>query len=169
MRFLIIFLFLISNTLANEAFNIKNIIIHKNLKTHNNITFLDINKKIIKLNDYKGNLILINFWATWCTPCKKEMPSLDNLQINPSLDNIIIFPINIGKDSLKKSKNFFEELNIKNLNIYFDNPKTLAKEFNLRGVPTTILLNKNGKEFARIIGSIDFEDKEFINWIRKYN
>ena len=167
MRFLIIFIFLISNTLANEVLNIKNIVIHKELKTYDNITFLDINKKTIKINDYKGNLILINFWATWCTPCKKEMPSLDNLQINPSLDNIIIFPINIGKDSLKKSKNFFEELNIKLK--YFDNPKTLAKDFNLRGVPTTILLNKNGKEFARIIGSIDFEDKEFINWIRKYN
>ena len=60
-------------------------------------------------------------------------------------------------------------LNIKNLKPYFDQPKTLAKVFSLRGVPTSILINKEGQEFARIIGSIDFEDKNFVSWIKKYN
>ena len=169
MRFLIIFIFLITNSLSNEVPNIKNIVINKQLKTYDNIIFLDINKKTINLADYKGNLVLLNFWATWCGPCKDEMPSLDALKINPFLDNIEIFPINIGKDNLKKSKQFFEDLNIKNLKIYFDNPETLAKKLNLRGVPTTILFDKDGKEFGRIIGSIDFENKEFLQWIRKYN
>tara|TARA_B100001057_G_scaffold427049_1_gene451558 strand:+ start:280 stop:789 length:510 start_codon:yes stop_codon:yes gene_type:complete len=169
MRFLIIFIFLITNSLSNEVPNIKNIVINKQLKTYDNIIFLDINKKTINLADYKGNLVLLNFWATWCGPCKDEMPSLDALKINPFLDNIEIFPINIGKDNLKKSKQFFEDLNIKNLKIYFDNPETLAKSLNLRGVPTTILFDKDGKEFGRIIGSIDFENKEFLQWIRKYN
>ena len=169
MRFLIIFIFLITNSLSNEVPNIKNIVINKQLKTYDNIIFLDTNKKTINLADYKGNLVLLNFWATWCGPCKDEMPSLDALKINPFLDNIEIFPINIGKDNLKKSKQFFEDLNIKNLKIYFDNPETLAKNLNLRGVPTTILFDKDGKEFGRIIGSIDFENKEFLQWIRKYN
>ena len=169
MRFLIIFIFLISNTFGDELSNIKNIVINKELKTYDNIAFLDINKKTIKLADYKGNLTLLNFWATWCAPCKEEMPSLDALKINPDLDNIEIFPINIGNDNLKKTEKFFKDLNIKNLNIYFDNPITLAKDLNLRGVPTTILFDKNGKEFARIIGSIDFEDTEFLQWIKKYN
>tara|TARA_B100000767_G_C19430222_1_gene395630 strand:+ start:20 stop:529 length:510 start_codon:yes stop_codon:yes gene_type:complete len=169
MRFLIIFIFLISNVLANETPNIKNIVVNKKLKTHDNITFLDSNEKIIKLSDYKGNLVLLNFWATWCAPCKEEMPSLDILKANPNLDNIEIFPINIGKDNLKKSKLFFNDLRIKNLNIYFDNPVTLAKDFSLRGVPTTILFNKDGKEFARIIGSIDFGDEKFLKWIKVYN
>tara|TARA_Y100001958_G_C21015812_1_gene394162 strand:+ start:161 stop:670 length:510 start_codon:yes stop_codon:yes gene_type:complete len=169
MRFLIIFIFLISNSLANETLNIKNIVINKDLKTYENITFLDINKNAILLDDYKGNLVLLNFWATWCGPCKEEMPSLDKLKINPNLNNIKIFPINIGKDNLVKSKKFFKDLKIKNLDIYFDNQTTLAKDFNLRGVPTTILFNKKGEEFARILGSIDFEDKKFIQWIEKYN
>ena len=107
MRFLIIFIFLISNTLANELPNIKNIIINKELKTYENVTFLDANKKKIDLVDYKGSLVLLNFWATWCAPCIKEMPSLDRLKSNPTLNNIEIFPINIGKDNLKKSKKFF--------------------------------------------------------------
>ena len=169
MRFLIIFTFLISHALANEVPNIKNIVINKELKTYNNITFLDSNEKLIKLNDYKGNLVLLNFWATWCAPCKEEMPSLDALTANPSLENLKIFPINIGKDNLKKSNKFFEELNIKNLSIYFDNPVTLAKDFALRGVPTTILFNKDGEEFARVIGSIDFGDEKFLKWIKFYN
>ena len=63
----------------------------------------------------------------------------------------------------------FKDLNIKNLNIYFDSSITLAKKFSLRGVPTTILFNKKGEEFARIIGSIDFKDKKFINWLKDYN
>ena len=169
MRFLIIFIFLISNTLANEKPNIKNLVINKELKIYDNISFLDSNSKIINLSEYEGNLVLLNFWATWCAPCKEEMPSLDNLKKNPKLNNIKIFPINIGKDNLKKSNKFFNDLGIKNLKIYFDNPETLAKILNLRGLPTTILFNKEGKEFARIIGSINFDDKEFLDWIRLYN
>ncbi len=169
MRFLIIFIFFAKSVIANEIPKIKNLAINKETKAYKNITFLDQNKKIINLSDYKGKLILLNFWASWCAPCKEEMPSLDALKINPELDNIIIFPINVGKDSYKKSEKFFKDLNIKNLNIYFDNPKTLAKDFSIRGVPTTILINKDNEEFARIIGSINFEAEEFIQWIKNYN
>ena len=169
MRFLIIFTFFISNTFASETSNIENLVVNKELKTYDNIIFLDSQEKIIKLSDYKGNLIILNFWATWCAPCKEEMPSLDNLKTNPNLNNLKIFPINIGRDDIKKSKSFFKDLNIKNLDIYFDNPETLAKDFALRGVPTTILFNKKGEEFARIIGTIDFNNKEFLNWISSYN
>ena len=169
MRFLIIFIFFLSNVFADEALIIKNIIINKELKTYNNISFQDSEGKTVNLSDYKGNLVLLNFWATWCAPCKEEMPSLDILKDNINLDNIEIFPINVGKDNLEKSKRFFSDLNIKNLNIYFDNPKTLAKDFGLRGIPTTIMFNKEGKEFARIIGSIDFEDKEFLKWLKNIN
>ncbi len=169
MRFLIIIIFFISNASAIETPNIKNIVVNKELKTYENITFLDSNEKIIKLSDYEGNLVLLNFWATWCAPCKEEMPSLDILKSNQNLDNIEIFPINIGKENLEKSNKFFEDLNIKNLNIYFDNPVTLAKDFSLRGVPTTILFNKEGKEFARIIGSIDFDNEKFLGWIQQFN
>ena len=169
MRFLIIFIFLISKTFANEVPNIKNLVVNKELKTYNNIVFLYSNEKIINLKDYKDKLVLLNFWATWCKPCKEEMPSLDALKINPKLDNIMIFPINVGKDNLRKSKKFFKDLEIKNLNIYFDNPVTLAKDLTLRGIPTTILFDKKGREFARIIGSINFNDQEFINWISNYN
>ena len=169
MRFLILFIFLASNSFATEATNIKNLIINKNLKKYDDLTFLDIKNKQLNLNDYKGNLILLNFWATWCAPCKEEMPSLDFLQTHNDLNNLKIFPINVGKDNFEKSLKFFDDLQIKNLEIYFDTSITLAKKFGLRGIPTSILINKEGYEFARIIGSINFKDKKFIEWLSNYN
>ena len=169
MRFLIIFIFLITNSFANEAPDIKNLLINKDLKKYDELTFLDDKNNQLNLTDYKGNLILLNFWATWCAPCKEEMPSLDLLQTNNAFDNLKIFPINVGQDNLEKSNEFFKDLKIKNLNVYFDSPNTLAKKFGLRGVPTSILINKDGLEFARIVGSIDFEDEKFIQWFSKYN
>ena len=169
MRFLIIFVFLITNTFAEEVTYIKNLIIHKELKKYSDLSFLDDQNNQINLDDLNGNLILLNFWATWCSPCKEEMPSLDQLKSNKNLNNLKIFPINIGKDNLKKSIKFFDDLKIKNLNIYFDNPNTLAKKIGLRGIPTSILINKDGYEFARIVGSIDFSDKNFIEWLANYN
>ena len=169
MRFIIIFIFLFSQALASEVPNLKNIIINEKLKKYDELTFLDDDNKQINLENYKGKLILLNFWATWCAPCKEEMPSLNKLQKNKNLDNLKVFPINIGKDNLEKSSNFFENLNIKNLKIYFDSPTTLAKKLQLRGIPTSILINKEGFEFARIIGSIDFENENFIKWLSGYN
>ena len=72
-------------------------------------------------------------------------------------------------DNAENSLKFFKDLKIQNLGIYFDSPVTLAKKFGLRGIPTTILFNKEGLEFARIVGSIDFEDKKFIDWLSNYN
>jgi len=107
MRFLIIFIFFISNVFANEIPNIKNIVINKQPKTYDNITFLDSKEKLIKLADYNGHLVMLNFWAIWCGPCKKEIPSLDILKGNANFDNLEIFPINVGKDNVKNSKIFF--------------------------------------------------------------
>ena len=171
MKLLIIFIFLIiaKFSYASEKSDIKNLVLIKDPKMYEDVVFKDINQKNVDLDDFKGKLIILNFWATWCAPCKEEMPSLDDLQSNSNFSNLKIFPINIGQEDISKSKFFFKELNIQNLDIYIDAPITLAKKFALRGVPTTILFNKQGKEFARIMGSINFNNEEFINWLKAYN
>jgi len=169
MRFLTIFIFLMLSSFSLEASEIKNLIIYEEPKKYDNLSFLDDKNNELKLNSFKGNIILLNFWATWCAPCKEEMPSLDLLQENKELNNLKIFPINVGKDNLNKASSFFNNLKIRNLNLYFDNPETLAKKLSLRGIPTTILLNKKGDEFARIVGSIDFSDQKFLDWLKQYN
>ena len=166
MRILILFTFLITNALGNELPDLKNLVVHKNPKIYDNVIFLDDADEEINIQDLDSELIILNFWATWCEPCKEEMPSLNRLQANQKLKNLKIYPINIGKENLKKVKSFFTELDINNLEPYFDNPSTLAKTFSLRGLPTTILLNSKGEEFARIIGSINFDDENFISWLK---
>ena len=169
MRFLTKFIFLMLSSFSLEASEIKNLIIYEEPKKYDNLSFLDDKNNELKLNSFKGNVILLNFWATWCAPCKEEMPSLDLLQENKELNNLKIFPINVGKDNLNKASSFFSNLKIRNLNLYFDNPQTLAKKLSLRGIPTTILFNKKGDEFARIVVSIDFSDQKFLDWLKQYN
>jgi len=169
MRILILYIFLLTNVVATENKLSKNIVINDELKVYDNLYFFDQDNKQVNLDRYRGKLVLLNFWAIWCAPCKEEMPSLDKLKVNKKLNNIEIFPINIGNDSIEKSKEFFKDLNIKNLKLYFDPKINLAKELSLRGVPTTVLVNKNGEEFARIIGIVDFEDPSIVDWLSKYN
>ena len=166
MRILILFTFLITNSLANDLPNLKNLVVHKIPKTYDNVIFLDDTDKEINIQNLDSHLIILNFWATWCEPCKEEMPSLNRLQVNKKVKSLKIYPINIGKENINKVNNFFAELRINNLKPYFDNPSTLAKTFSLRGVPTTIFLNSKGEEFARIIGSINFDNENFINWLK---
>ena len=169
MRFLILFTFLITNVFADNVSEIKNIVIHKNPKIYDNVIFFDKKDHKVDLKNFNGNLIILNFWATWCEPCREEMPSLDRLQADPKLINLKVFAINVGKENKDKIDKFFDDLNIKNFEPYFDSPITLAKKFSLRGVPTSILIDKSGQEFARIIGSIDFNDQKFTDWIKTYN
>jgi len=131
MRILILFTFLITNALGNELPDLKNLVVHKIPKIYDNVIFLDDADEEINIQNLDSKLIILNFWATWCEPCKEEMPSLNRLQANQKLKNLKIYPINIGKENLNKVKSFFAELDINNLEPYFDNPSTLAKTFSL--------------------------------------
>ena len=131
--------------------------------------FEDFSGNKINLKDYQGKLILINFWATWCAPCKKEMPSLDTLYKSSHLKNLEVFAVNMEQPNKLKTKNFFDNLNIEKIKIFFDPNLNFVKAFKLRGVPTTVLINKNGEEFARIVGEINFVDDKFIKWLQKYD
>ena len=167
LNYLVFFLYLISSSVSYsiERPDVNNLIIHKEKKTVGNVQFFNSKKNKVSLDDYKQNLTIINFWATWCAPCKEEMPHLDKLVSKNKFKNIKIIPINIADESLEKSKEFFKELNISNLDIFNGSSLDLAKEFKLRGIPTTIFIDKEGYEFARIIGYIDFENKSFLNWL----
>ena len=159
-----------STVYSIEVPKIDNLILHKeSIKLTNDIKFTDKTGRTVNLSKFKNKLIVINFWATWCSPCKEEMPSLDNLQADNSFKNLVILPINIGKDSIKKSEKFYNSVGIKNLKLFFDKTNDLANFFLLRGIPTTILINKDGQEFARVVGSIDFQDKKLVEWLRYYD
>ena len=167
----IIFIYLLSfsSSYSIEAPNIKNLIIYEEKQKVKLFEFSNEGKSKVNIQDFKSELIILNFWATWCAPCREEMPSLNNLQLNNDENKIKIIPINIGGESLSTSKKFFEELDIDNLNVYLGNGAEIAKNLKLRGLPTSIFIDKDGYEFARIVGSIDFNSTEFLNWLKKLN
>ena len=144
----------------------KNVVVHNKPLTINNLKFKDINLQEVDLSKNKGNIVIINFWASWCLPCEKEMPSLEKLAQN--FTEIQIYPINMEPPNKLRARDFYKKIGVVNLDIYFDPKLELVKKFNMRGLPTTILIDKKGNEFGRIIGEIDFYSKEFLDFIKKY-
>ena len=154
---------------TNEDVPLNNIAINEIPKPISSLIFEDFSGNEINLNHYNGKLVIINFWATWCAPCKKEMPSLDSLYQDNNFKNLQVFAVNMEQPNTLKTKNFFADLNIKKLEIFFDRNLNFVKEFKLRGMPTTVIINKKGEEFARIIGEVNFQDKKFSKWLLKYD
>ena len=154
----------IAHSSNNSSF--KNLVILAEPKEYKEIIFKDINEKDLNLSDFESDIYILNFWATWCAPCKKEMPSLNELQ---NKKNLKVIPINVEIGNKTKSEKFFNDLNINNLSIYFDNENNLANLFGLRGIPTTIIFDKNKNEVARILGEFNFNDEKFINWLENIN
>ena len=162
----IILLLLISKTLlADEDFS-KNIVIYDKPKVINQLKFKDLNLQDVDLTNKKGNIMILNFWATWCAPCRREMPSLEKL--THQYPEIKVFAINMEKPNKLKAQDFFKFIGVLSLDIYFDPELKLVKQSKMRGLPTSILINKEGKEFGRIVGEIDFTDKNFIRLLKKY-
>ena len=157
--------FFTQQLLSDESYS-KNIVVHKEPIEIKELKFQDFNLNEVDLTGKKGNIKILNFWATWCAPCKKEMPSLEEL--SKKYPEILIYPINLEKPNQEKTQKFFADLEILKLNIYFDPEFSLVKLFKMRGVPTSILIDKDGKEFGRVIGEVDFFDKTFIDLLKKY-
>ena len=167
--FLFCFSIFSSISQTNEDIPLNNIVINETPKPILSVIFEDFSGNEVDLKNYLGKLIIINFWATWCAPCKKEMPSLDSLYQDNNFKHLQVFAVNMEQPNTLKTKKFFADLNIRKLEIFFDNNLNFVKEFKLRGVPTTVLINKKGEEFARIIGEINLQDKRFLKWLSKYD
>ena len=162
---IILVLLLSKNLFASDDFS-KNIVIHEKPKVIKELKFKDFNLQDVDLTNKKGNIMIINFWASWCMPCRKEMPSLEKLV--QKYPEIKVYAVNTEKPNKLKAGDFFKSIGVSILDIYFDPKLKLVKQFKLRGLPTSILIDKNGKEFGRVIGEIDFVNKDFIKLLKRY-
>jgi thiol-disulfide isomerase/thioredoxin len=160
--YMFFFVFIANHCNAEIKPPFKNMSVSKNPIYYQNILFEDFDGKIINLKQKASKIYVLNFWATWCLPCKEEMPYLDKLQLNK---NIEVFPINVEVKNQLNTLIFFKSLEIKNLSIFFDSENKLVNLFRLRGLPTTIILNSDKNEIARILGAVNFSDERFIKWI----
>ena len=165
----VIFIFSTFSSHSKDLNLPKNLIINEKIKEYKDVFFKNRLDEEINLSNYNGKLILMNFWATWCEPCKEEMPSLDKLAVDQNFKNLGVLAINIGQERVNKIEEFYKIIKIENLDIFYDTDVRLAKKFLLRGVPTTLIINKDGKEIARVVGSLDFQDDKFKTWLKNYD
>jgi thiol-disulfide isomerase/thioredoxin len=124
------------------------------------VTFSDATGNEIKLSDFKGRTVLLNLWATWCAPCREEMPSLDRLQTALGGDTFEVVALSLDRQGAEASKKFLDEVKATALKLYVDPTAKQGTALKLVGMPTTILINKDGMEVGRLAGPAEWDSDE---------
>ncbi len=109
-----------------------------------------------RLSDYAGKVVLLNFWATWCAPCREEMPALDRLQGEMGGDDFQVLTVATGRNAPEKIDRFFAETGVQNLPVLLDPKQQLSREMAVVGLPVTVLIDRDGNEVARLLGEADW-------------
>lgn len=132
------------------------------------LSFVDHDGQSLSLASFRGKLILLNIWATWCAPCRHEMPTLDRLQTMLGGSDFVVLPLSIDIDGLADVKTFYQELELTTLGVFVDETGTAGNDLNVVGVPTTLLLDRQGRELARKVGAAEWDSTEFVAFFRYY-
>ncbi|WP_226782027.1 TlpA disulfide reductase family protein [Oceaniglobus trochenteri] len=109
-----------------------------------------------RLADWQGKIVLLNFWATWCAPCRHEMPALDALQRDLGGPGFEVVPVATGRNALPGIKRFFEEAGVESLPILLDAKQAVARDMAVLGLPITVILDREGREIARLRGDAEW-------------
>ena len=120
------------------------------------LAFTDMDGAKETLGDYKGQLVLLNFWATWCAPCRKEMPALDALSSAFSDKGLVVLPVATGHNPEPAIRKFFETAEIKALSVRLDPKGAMARDMGVLGLPVSILIAPDGQEIARLTGDAEW-------------
>jgi thiol-disulfide isomerase/thioredoxin len=120
-------------------------------------TFTDLEDRTHALSDYRGKIVVLNFWATWCAPCRKEMPALDRLHVGMRDNDVEVLAVATGRNSPAALARFFDETGVENLTIYRDPSQAMAREMAVLGLPVTVILDREGREVARLQGEAEWD------------
>lgn len=128
--------------------------------------FADQNGQQTSLSDFKGKVVVVNIWATWCAPCVREMPSLDRLASQLPADRFAVIAVSQDKGGLAVAKPFLAKLGISGLPIYFDPMGKMFRDFGGRGMPTTFIIDQDGLVISRLEGSTDWDTDNVVSYLR---
>jgi thiol-disulfide isomerase/thioredoxin len=123
-------------------------------------SFLDATSKERSLGDWRGKVVLLNLWATWCAPCRKEMPGLDRLQAEMGSDKFDVVAVSIDKTGLEGAKKFLDQIKVERLGVYADPSVRLGNTLKAIGMPTTLLIDREGREIGRLVGPAEWDSDE---------
>ncbi len=120
----------------------------------------------VGLADFRGQVVLVNFWATWCAPCVREMPSLDRLQAKLGPEGLLVMAVSQDRKGLAAAEPFFREQNLNNLEIFLDPKGEFARAMGVAGLPTSLLVDDRGRLLGAIEGPLEWDGPEAVELIR---
>lgn len=120
----------------------------------------DLDGKERTLSEWQGKWVVLNFWATWCAPCRKEMPSLDRLAATSADTGVTVVTVATGRNPPPAITRFFDEIGVKSLPVLLDPKSALARQMGILGLPLTVILDPDGREVGRLIGDAEWDSAD---------
>jgi thiol-disulfide isomerase/thioredoxin len=140
-----------------RAGDMEKLVVHAEPKPRIDEPFRDGMGSELGLADFAGKVVVLNFWATWCPPCRAEMPSLDRLAAAEAGEDVAVVTLSNDIGGVEKPRRFFEEEGIETLDLYHDPGRRVAREAGIMGLPVTLLLDRRGREVARLVGDAEWD------------
>lgn len=130
--------------------------------------FVNADGKPVSLKDWRGKVVLLNLWATWCAPCRGEMPALDRLESELGSDKFEVVAVAVDKSGLEGARKFLDETKAQKLKLYADPTARLGNELKVIGMPTSILVDGEGREIGRLIGPAEWDSADAKRLIQSF-
>lgn len=141
--------------------------IHDQPQALERVTFENGAGETLALADFRGQVVVLNLWATWCPPCRKEMPTLDALQQRLGSNDFQVIALSVDQGGAEAVQAFYDEIGIEHLPLYVDSSMRAMSRLVVRGLPTTLVLDRQGRELARLVGETDWAAPEMIDYLRE--
>ena len=125
------------------------------------VSLTDVSGNTVELSDFKGRLVVVNLWATWCEPCLREMPSLERLQSKLG-DRIAVLGVSEDRGGSKTVEPFIAKLGLKSVKIFLDPKSIVGRAFEVRGLPTSLLIDRDGKLLGRVEGAAEWDSPKIM-------
>jgi thiol-disulfide isomerase/thioredoxin len=160
-------LFLAATAIASAQPLPKNFILHETPKPIASIAFEDGQGRRRNLAEFRSKVVLLNIWATWCSPCRREMPSLDRLQGLLGGSDFEVVALSIDRAGLEVVRKFYADIGIRNLAIYIDSAGKAPRELATIGVPATLLIDRDGRELGRLVGPAEWDEPDILQFLKR--
>ena len=134
----------------------RKLVFHKEPLASSNEAFTTVDGTELNLAEFEGKTVLLNFWATWCAPCREEMPALNAINTDLGGDDFVVLAVATGRNPLPQIHEFFDQQDIDSLTVYLDPRSNLSRNMGALGLPTTVIINPDGKEIARMRGDAEW-------------
>jgi thiol-disulfide isomerase/thioredoxin len=139
----------------------------KELKPVPAIRFMDASGRVMTLEDFRGRVVVLNLWATWCTPCVAEMPTLDRLQQQLGEEDAIVLALSIDRGGQEAVKEFYEKTGVSHLKVFVDPTMRAQSDIGILGLPTTLIIDREGRERGRLVGPAEWDDAAAVDLVRR--